>query len=568
MNNLIQFIESGETGTDRSTFYTTADQQQQTIASLHKEIIDQDRELYCLVQSLGSFNDYNKLLIARNLLFQTGYVSDTTTGRIFVRYGKFKDEAKPYGATDWERDWIRLENRLIVERVWQKTPIPRLLREWAVWRKERLNNTRSKNLLLKFLLGDPRLESWALKYRPNLKRVLSHAWGDARTRRIRKSALAFLNHGKYDGSQSEMDAWVFRFTRNDEENRRAICEILCFIFRDYPECFLNPRFTQYIEAISDPRKLLGLPYDIAVGLRNKLHKDFPMQRILGSRGTQNQLSVKLQVKLQKTAERAGVDLKMDLSRLPLVDILKYGYERGFDDEVRTALDKRSAKDALTIAFPHRHVALVIDTSQSMFGKGDRKLHPIAVAMSVGLVMKRVAQRCDLFFTSAQHDEFPMPQGDTDLAASVLEAYKTGADLVMIITDGYENVSAGTLESVIEAFKRLGIQTPVMQLNPVFGVEVESSGGIRRVSDRVFAIAVKGPKSLALLYDKLAIMCAADDTNYVPALKQYLLGRIGDIEVPESIRLHFERVEKIPVERLVLGLPEGRVNENSTNEGMN
>ncbi len=575
MNNLIQFIESGETGTDRSTFYNAAQQQEQSIASLHKEILDQDRELYCLIQSLGSFNDYNKLLITRNLLFQTGYVSNTTKGRTFVRYGKSQDGAKPYGATDWELDWITLENRLIVGRVWEKTPIPRLLREWAVWRKERLNNARSKTLVLNFLLGDSRLESWALKYRPNLRRVLSHAWGDARTRRIRKAALALLNHGTFNGSQPEMDAWVFRFARNGEENHRSICETLCFIFRDYPECFQNDKFAQYVEAISDPEKLPGLPYDIAVGLRNKLHKNFPMQRILESRATQNQMSQKQQVRLQKTAENAEVDLKMDLSRLPLVDILKYGYERGFDDEVRTALSDRTSKDALTIPFRPRHVAVVIDTSQSMFGKGDRKLHPMVVALSVGLVMKQVAQRCDLFFTTDQNNEFPMPQGDTDLAASVLEAYKTGPDLVLIITDGYENVSAGTLEFVIEALNRLGIQAPLMQLNPVLGVEVGLSGGIRRVSDRVFASAVKGPESLAHIYDKLAIVYAGHDMRYFPTLKQYLLGRIGDIEVPETIRLHFEHVVSLPMTRSEhiredgvepLQIP-GFVDEKTSNEGV-
>ena len=368
---------------------------------------------------------------------------------------------------------------------------------------------------------------------------------------------------------------MFRFVRNDDANRRAICETLCFIFRDYPECFQNHQFAQYMEAISDPEKLPGLPYDIAIGLRNKLHKEFPLQRILQSRATQNQMSQKQQVRLQKTAEMAGINLRMDLASLPLVDILKYGYERGFDDEVRTALDERTAKEALTIPFRPRHVAVVIDSSQSMFGKGDRKLHPIAVALSVELVMKHVAERCDVFFTTAQNNEFPVPSGDTDLAASVLEAYKTRPDLVMIITDGYENVSAGTLESVTVALNHLGIQAPLMQLNPVLGVEVGESGGIRRVSDEVFASAVKGPESLAHLYDKGTISYAGQDVRYVPAVKKYLLGRIRDVEVPESIRIQFEHVESLPMEGLELILAAGLespklpglVDENRANEGM-
>jgi hypothetical protein len=546
MDNLMQFVDAGESATARSTFYSTANQQQQSIANLHQEVLNQDRELYSLFQSLETFNDYNKLFIGRNLLFLTGYTSNAETGKSFVRYGKSQGEAKAYGSTQWERCWRGLEDQLIVELVWKNVPIPRLLREWATWRKERLNNSRSKRAILRFLLSDPRLEFWAMRYRPNLRKVLSHVWGDARTRRIRQAALGFLNQGILDDSKREMDPWVFRFGSEDDESRRVLCETICFIFRDYPASFQNKQFAKFVEAISDPEKLPGLPYDGAIGLRNKLHKRFPLRRILESRATQKQMSLKQKVRLQETALTAGVELRMDLTGLSLVDIIKYGYARGFDEEVRNALADRSQQYALAVPVGFDHVAVVIDTSQSMYGRGDRKFHPISVAMALALVIKRVSARCDLFFTSGSTDEFPVPQGDTDLATALLEAHKVQPSLVIVISDGYENVSAGTFESLVLALKRLGKQVPMIQLNPVLGSEVDQLGGIRRLSDNVFACATKGPETLWQICDRLAILYTSRDSRYVPALKKYLLDRLDNIKIPEAIRERFKDVESLTV----------------------
>jgi hypothetical protein len=164
-------------------------------------------------------------------------------------------------------------------------------------------------------------------------------------------------------------------------------------------------------------------------------------------------------------------------------------------------------------------------------------------------MKYAADGSDWFFTTDQGEGLPMPRGDTDLSTAVLEAYKTGPDLVLLVTDGYENVSAGTLDSVIHALNRVGVQAPLIQLNPVLGAEVGESGGIRRVSEKVFASAAKGPESIGHLYEKMAIAYAGQDARFIPALKQYLLARLGPVEVPESIRLQFEHVESLPVGRL-------------------
>ncbi len=545
MENLIRFVEACETGTGRSTFYNSATQQTDSIESLHKEALNADRELYCLMEALSGSNDFNKLLIVRNLLFHTGYVIGRQGSRKYVRYGKSEEFAVKYGDDPRERDWIDLENRVVLERVWNTVPVPRLLREWAEWRKLRLNNARSKRLILEYLLGRGNLSSWALRYRPKLRRVLSHVWGDARTRRIRSAIHTILRNETEAANQKELERWMLRYVRRDEEIRRRVCEAVCFIFGDLKVPFTDPLFVQYVQALEDPEKLIGLPYDIAIGLRNRRHKDFPRKRLLESAETQQRMSARQKVRLQRAGQREDVRVDMDLAALPLVDILRFGYEMGFDSDVRRAVKERIRSDAEKCPFRPGRIAVVVDTSRSMFGKEDRKLHPIAAALSVALLLREVSGRCDIFYTGGGSTEFPIPSGDTDLATAVLEAYKTDPEIVFLLTDGYENVSAGTLDELLGALHTLGIKTPLVQLSPVLASEVGKAGGIRKVSDSIFAGAVKGPESIGTMYEKFVLLWAHEQ-GALDTLKKFLLEKLALPQIPQSVLRQLEHAEALPI----------------------
>ncbi|MFC1836549.1 hypothetical protein ACFL2Q_17795 [Thermodesulfobacteriota bacterium] len=546
MMNLVRFVEACESGTDRSTFYNSSTQQTESLDTIHKAIMDYDRELYCLTEALGGFNDYNRLLVVRNLLFRTGYVVGKDGRRRYMRYGESPDLAIRYGENHGEQDWVDLENSVIVNVVWKSTPITRLLREWALWRKKRLNNARSKRLVLEYLLGNARLSEWALRYRPNLKRVLSHAWGDAQTRRIRKAAMTFFETAQAETNDKDLKRFVFKYVGSGNKIRGQACETICFIFGDLTDSFGNARYAQYMQALSDPEKLVGLPYDIAIGLRNRVHKDFPKKRLLESRETQRQMSRKQQVRMQRAGDREGVRVEMRLESMQLVDILKYGYEMGFNGEVKKAIDDRLEKDAGSCPFRLGHVAVVIDNSMSMFGREDRKLHPIAVAVSIGLLIQKIARKCDLFHTGRATSRFPVPNGDTDLASAVLEAYKTDPEMVLLITDGYENVTAGTLSYLLEGLRSMGARASLVQLSPVLAAEVGKAGGIRKVADSIYATAVKGAESIGTMYEKFLIM-SADEGDKLPALKKYLLDKLSIGEIPASIKLELDEVETLTVE---------------------
>jgi len=540
---LSYFLDTTATGTDRSTFYNTKLQQEQTVADIHKSVLNFDRDLYALMVAFGSLNEYNRLLLTRNLLFNTGYVVGQGGSKLFSRYSESKGSAIRHGLTDREKDWIEVENEIILSKVWNNVSIPRLFKEIAKWRVEKLNNTRSKRLILRFLLGHKNFAEWALRYRPNLRRVLSHAWGDARTIRLRKIIAEYLTTGKIA---------VFKDTREftscfqkyvDSVNLRKYCEAVLFTFGDYTVQFGDPLFVKYLKAINDPEELPGLPFDIAIGLRNVKFKDFPTARIKGSTATQDQMSKKQAVRLQKSGQRDNVEIKKDLSALSLVDIIKYGYEMSFGPDVKDAIRKRVAKEAARCMFRPKKVEVVVDTSKSMFGKEDRKLHPIAVAMSIALLMGEVAESCHVIFTGETTRSFPIPEGDTDLARAILDAYKNKPEVVLLISDGYENVSAGTVDTLMRGLKKIGITTPLIQMNPVLATEVGKAGGLRKVSELVTVAPTAGPETISAMYEKYLLSSASRGEN-LPALKKWLLNRLELKALPAGIQRELENVPAI------------------------
>lgn len=105
-----------------------------------------------------------------------------------------------------------------------------------------------------------------------------------------------------------------------------------------------------------------------------------------------------------------------------------------------------------------------------------------------------------------------------MAEPTLKAFRSEADVIVIISDGYENVSTGNLDSVIESVNNTGIMTPVIFLNPVMGSEAGDGGGIRKLSKKTVSFPVKGPESLAHIYLKMAINLCSNRFDFIPSLK--------------------------------------------------
>lgn len=134
------------------------------------------------------------------------------------------------------------------------------------------------------------------------------------------------------------------------------------------------------------------------------------------------------------------------------------YRGGPAEDLHTALGHYVG--AAAAAFPRftGTLALVLDTSASMRGYGDREWAVLSQAAALRMVLSQVCARLEVIETGG--DEHA-PRGATDLATGVLDALGTEPDLVAVVSDGYENVFPGDLARVVASLPHTGITTPVV-----------------------------------------------------------------------------------------------------------
>ncbi len=133
----------------------------------------------------------------------------------------------------------------------------------------------------------------------------------------------------------------------------------------------------------------------------------------------------------------------------------------------SALANRSPRFA-----PGFRVALVFDTSASMRGYGDREYCLAASAVTLWRLLCRVSpEPVAVFDIEGEGGELlgslPTLGGATDLASALLAALETRPDLVVVLTDGYENQAAGDLARAAATLLLAGVATPVLMCLPVF-----------------------------------------------------------------------------------------------------
>ena len=106
------------------------------------------------------------------------------------------------------------------------------------------------------------------------------------------------------------------------------------------------------------------------------------------------------------------------------------------------------------------MALVLDASASTRGYGEREFCCISQSQALRLVLEQLLrQSAGLPGRRQRHP--PRPEGDSDLAAALLDALEGNPDVVAIVSDGYENVLSGDLARVVASLPAAGVRTPVV-----------------------------------------------------------------------------------------------------------
>lgn len=383
--------------------------------------------------------------------------------------------------------------------------IPYVLRLFVDIKNEKINNERTRKIVLSFLLNHPNLEFNALKYRNKIADVLKHVYGIKKTSVLTSIAKKYLINNIFHDEKEAMIAKnnLLKYFHDEERAFKLFLfivkedENISFSERDFPILF------EYQKAKTDITDVKKVPEEVLIGLIS--NKNHPQYNELWSTSAKRKAtkailrknvevtSVNQQVRQTKSSAKLGVDKNVDMKKATdFLALYKTGYENGWTSEIKEAIDKLAEKKKFT-NFLYKNVGIILDDSNSMTGhKKESKNTPKAIAHFTAKVLSKSAENTTI--VKAQ-DEV------TDLASSFVKLLKNEDednqyDAIFILTDGYENSYEGLMNEVLSVyFEETNRNIPIFQISPITGSEMK--GNVRKLGENVVTMAVNNPVAIQL-----------------------------------------------------------------------
>lgn len=247
------------------------------------------------------------------------------------------------------------------------------------------------------------------------------------------------------------------------------------------------------------------------------------------------------LRLQQSAARAGgTELHVDFGRLPLTKLALYVLSLPREERLvrHVALDaamQRAAGLALRRA-PLRlgRVVAVLDCSYSSSGSSEKRRRPLGVALATHYLLRAAAQQYRPFWTAPVADPLLVAaRGQTDLATPVLDALEWGAELVVIVSDGFENDPPQGAAEILRVYRtRLDpdCRTSIVHCNPVFDGETLSP---RAVSPYIPTVGLHDAEDLPTV---LGFARFADGAVSLADLEGYLAVRARHLLAGQAVHV--------------------------------
>ena len=459
------FLDVAMTSTGRATFYNSRAEQQDAELAAHLALLNLDRGLYAAMLCLPGTTDRVRMVGIHMLL------RDPRAGR-------------PSAILDESFELALLQHIATL------LPPPRVLRTFVQLRTDRVNNARARKLILRYILGSPRLNLWAIRYRNKLRQALRHAWGQRVTGAVYAAVGDVASHGSSQRSCEIVDRHVAPYA--DFESRPAPSSVefygsLHYILGGEP----HPTFrSKQLQAVYDARTDLAagaiLGPEILEGIRSTFHADTPHAKIVeicaGARAhTRGQ-----RLTDQKKAEAAGVELEVDFSQYDATRLYLHAFENGLSPDIEAALSHRAYRAAQGLPMSYERALVVLDGSQSQQGDDTQRLRPIATTLALRDLLRVACADAQLVWCGGNAVQVKdrasglvYPEGDTALGLALAKGLADCGDgeaspqAIFVVTDGYENAPAGRFAEVLAEARRLGCTAPVYQLTPVLAAETQS-----------------------------------------------------------------------------------------------
>lgn len=382
--------------------------------------------------------------------------------------------------------------------------LPYVLRLFIDLKNARVNNERTRKIILGFIWGQNNLEFYAMKYRNKIAEILRHVYGQKKTSILLSIAMKqTMNSNLLFENEKEVNIandLVLKYFNGD--SIKAF-KLLLFLFKkDLNISFSEfPLLSEYQKAKIDITGIKTVPEEVLLGLissskhpqyhnmwATKLQREATKALI---RKNVEVTSVNQQVRQTKSTAKLGVEKTVNLEKATdFLALYKTGYETRFTPELNIAIDKLAEKKKID-GFFYQNIGIIVDNSNSMKGhKAESKNTPRAIADFTARVLSKSANSCLIEGTDGE---------TTDLASSFIGLLKSENpakvfNAIFILTDGYENAYDGLTNEVISIWKaESGRDIPIFQISPITSAEMGAN--VRKLGSGVVTMAINNPAAL-------------------------------------------------------------------------
>lgn len=387
----------------------------------------------------------------------------------------------------------RSEEAHLIATTLERLPPNRVFRLFALLRERRINNRRTRAVIRRYLAHARDPVFFAVKYRNKLRTAVAHA------------------HLKLPG---EMGPFLFRLSKQRKFETRL--------------------FEQFRQAHYSADAIYELPYTIAEGLaaKHRVPRDRFLQRI------QHRMTAAEKLRMQGAASREKrVNIDVDLTRVPLTKLALYilslsPVERAARrDELDHAMRRSSERALRRAPVKLGRLAIILDNSYSSSGSSEKRRRPLGVALAARYLMQAASREHLALWTSPpEHDIDVVARGQSGLAIPLLDALDWRPDLVIIVSDGFENDPPHGAAEVARVFrKRIDPEchTDIIHVNPVFDAENYAP---RTIGPAIPTVGVRDAEDIPTM---LGFARFASGSAPLAELERYLAARVASIRGSED-----------------------------------
>lgn len=469
--------------TPKASYYNTKKEVVTEANRLHEAVLADDRALYTYLLYFGNSTYFSKGLIVEKLLANSLH----------------KEENAAFFEADAEM--LAIEDALIQHALFGEN-ITHALKLLLSLKAKRINNSRTRRVILSFLFQRGNLDRIAIKYKQKVKELLIHALG------------AGVVHGIAEREEKSMKK--FNQLVGTYQNRFAL-ETFDFVFgKEQP--YQSPLYTEYMKVRNDFKvgkidlnSQTQLPIEVLEGFNSFYKRHVHLSSLLQTAVVSDKQKIQMQNRVAKVStEQAPVKLEVDFSKFGIAELVKYRYSReDITDAEVTEIDqhidrlamqlKEAVKDEFVVDL--ENTAFLLDVSDSHTGSLETKNHPFYKNMTLALILTAGRNQGDqgIYYAGGVWDDEGLlrPEGHTDLTKGLLAAAKDGYKNLIVLSDGFENV--GSFEQVHDQLAEIGHPINVVHFNPVFSPK---NFAFKKLSERVLSVPYTDEKDLG----NLALFC--------------------------------------------------------------